>query len=195
MTEIVGREEELSALHAFVGDGPTGPRVLVLQGEAGIGKSTLWLAGVEHARERGWCVLSSRPAEAELALAHVGLGDLFDGVLDDVLPTLSAPRRHALEVALLREEPSGARVDRRALAVAVRAALEALSERGPVLLAVDDVQWLDASSAGALAFALRRQDRIAVRLLLSRRLGRGPARRRSTRRWWQTTSGGCKSVR
>jgi len=171
MIEIVGREEELAALHAFVGEAPAGPRALVLQGEAGIGKSTLWLAGVEHARERGWRVLSSRPAEAELALAHVGLGDLFEGVLDDVLPALSTPRRHALEVALLRQEPSGARVDRRALAVALRAALETLSDREPVLLAVDDVQWLDASSAGALAFALRRLDGAAVRLLLARRLG------------------------
>jgi DNA-binding CsgD family transcriptional regulator len=173
VTEIVGREEELAALHAFVGDGPTGPRAVLLQGEAGIGKSTLWFAGVERARERGWCVLSSRPAEAELALAHVGLGDLFEGVLDDVLPSLSTPRRHALEVALLRDEPEEARVDRRALAVAVRAALVALGDQGPVLLAVDDVQWLDASSASALAFALRRLDGSAVRLLLARRLGEG----------------------
>ncbi|HST17778.1 MAG TPA: AAA family ATPase [Gaiellaceae bacterium] len=173
MTEIVGREEELEALHAFVGDTPIGPRAVVLQGEAGIGKSTLWLAGVDDARERGWRVLSSRPAEAELALAHVGLGDLFDGVLDDVLPSLSTPRRHALEVALLREEPTEARVDRRALAVAVRAALEALSEREPVLLAIDDVQWLDASSAGVLAFALRRLEDSVVCLLLARRVGEG----------------------
>jgi DNA-binding CsgD family transcriptional regulator len=173
VTEIVGRDEELAELHAFVGDTPTGPRALVLQGEAGIGKSTLWLAGVEHARECGWLVLSSRPAEAELALAHVGLGDLLEGVLDDVLPSLSTPRRHALEVALLREEPSEARVDRRALAVAVRAALETLSERGLVLLAIDDVQWLDVSSAGALAFALRRLEGNTVRLLLARRLAEG----------------------
>ena len=79
MFEIVGREEELASLHAFIGDAPEGPAALVLEGEAGIGKSTLWLAGVEHARERGLRVLSSRPAEAERSLAHVGLGDLFDG--------------------------------------------------------------------------------------------------------------------
>jgi DNA-binding CsgD family transcriptional regulator len=174
-TEIVGREEELTRLQAFVGDAPIGARALVLQGEAGIGKSTLWLAGVAHARECGWRVLSSQPAEAELALAHVGLGDLFEGVLDEVVLSLTTPRRHALEVALLREEPSEARVDRRALAVAVRAALETLSQRGPVLLAVDDVQWLDASSSSALAFALRRLDGSAVRLLLARRLSEGSA--------------------
>ncbi|TMJ92900.1 MAG: ATP-binding protein, partial [Actinobacteria bacterium] len=99
--EIVSREEELGSLHAFVEEVREGPAALVLEGEAGIGKSTLWLAGVEHARARGLRVLSSRPAEAERSLAHVGLGDLFEHVLDEVLPALPAPRRRALEVALL----------------------------------------------------------------------------------------------
>ena len=114
MFEIVGREEELGSLYAFIGEAGGGLAALVLEGEAGIGKSTLWLAGLEHARTRGLRVLSSRPAEAERSLAHVGLGDLFADVLDDVLPALPAPRRRALEVALLREEASGYPVDDRA---------------------------------------------------------------------------------
>src|SRR5437899_11491627 len=114
--EIVSREEELASLHAFIGEAQGGPAALVLEGEAGSGKSTLWLAGVEHARSRGLRVLSSRPAEAERSLAHVGLGDLFEDVLDEVLPALTAPRRRALEVALLRKEESGDPVDHRALA-------------------------------------------------------------------------------
>src|SRR5438128_1686751 len=150
MFDIVGREEELASVHAFIGDVQGRPAALVLEGEAGIGKSTLWLAGVEHARARGLRVLSSRPAEAERGLAHVGLGDLFEGVLDDVLPALSMPRRRALEVALLLEEASDDPVDHRALAVAVRGVLQLLSEREPMLIAVDDVQWLDASSSSAL---------------------------------------------
>src|SRR5712692_5952202 len=116
--EIVGREEELGSLQAFIGRAEGGPAALVLDGEAGIGKSTLWVAGVEHARAGGLRVLTSRPAEAERGLAHVGLGDLFDDVLDDVLPALSMPRRRALEAALLREDASGDPVDQRALAVA-----------------------------------------------------------------------------
>ena len=104
--EIVGREEELGSLYAFLGGAGGRLAALVFEGEAGIGKSTLWLAGLEHARTRGLRVLSSRPAEAERSLAHVGLGDLFEDVLDDVLPALTAPRRRALEVALLREEAS-----------------------------------------------------------------------------------------
>ena len=118
-------------------------------------------------------MLSSRPAEAERALAHVGLGDLFEEVLADVAPLLSMPRRRALEVALLHEEAADEPVDHRALGVAVRDVLHVLGERGPVLLAIDDVQWLDAPSASALAFALRRLAASPVLLLLARRLADG----------------------
>jgi len=173
--EIVGREDELASLCTFLGPAAAGQAALVLEGEPGIGKSTLWLAGVEDARGRSFLVLSSRPAEAERGLAHAGLGDLFEGVLDDVLPELSAPRRRALEIALLVEEASGDAVDPRALAVAVRGALEVLSAKGPLVIAIDDVQWLDASSSSALAFALRRLDESDMRLLLARRLADGIA--------------------
>ena len=178
--DIVGREAELAALQAFVDGARPGPAALVLEGEPGIGKSTLWLAGVEHARASGLRVLSSRPAETEYDLAHVGLGDLLEDVLDEVLPTLTLPRRRALEVALLRDEAPGERVDRRALAVALRDVLQLLGEREPILVAVDDVQWLDASSAGALAFALRRLAPSRVLVLLARRLAPGTAAQATT---------------
>jgi DNA-binding CsgD family transcriptional regulator len=167
---IVSREDEVALLHAFVARAEQGPAALLLEGEAGIGKSTLWRAGVEHARDEGLRVLSSRPAEAERGLAYAGLSDLFEGVLDDVLPALSLPRRRALEVALLLEDAPGEPVDRRALGVAVRESLELLADRGPLLIAVDDVQWLDASSASTLAFALRRIAARPVLLMLARRL-------------------------
>ena len=61
--EIVGREEELASIRAFLDRKDEGAFALVLEGDAGIGKSTLWLAGVEHARSRGLRVLRSRPAE------------------------------------------------------------------------------------------------------------------------------------
>jgi DNA-binding CsgD family transcriptional regulator len=170
--EIVGREDQLASVHAFIDEAEAGA-ALLLEGEAGIGKSTLWLAGVEHARQQGMRVLTSRPAEAELGLAHVGLGDLFEGVPDDVLPALSAPRRRALEIALLKADAPGDPVDHRALAVAVRDSLQLLSEGEPVLVAVDDIQWFDLSSSSALAFALRRLAASRVFLLLSRRLADG----------------------
>jgi len=150
---IVGREEERTSLEAFVGRAEAGAAALVLEGEAGIGKSTLWHAGVELARSRGLRVLVSRPAEAESGLAYAGLGDLFEDALADVAPLISVPRRRALEIALLCEEAANDPVDHRALGVAVRDVLHVLSERKPILLAVDDVQWLDASSSSALAYA------------------------------------------
>jgi len=167
--EIVGRDAELASINAFIGEMEGGAAALVLEGEAGVGKSTLWEAGIEHARARGLRVLSSRPAEAERGLGNVGLGDLLEGVVDDVLPALLTPRRRALQVALLREEASGDPVDRRTLAVAVHDALQLLSERGPTLIAVDDVQWLDSASAAAVAFALRRLGSDGVLVLLARR--------------------------
>ncbi|MCA1481061.1 AAA family ATPase, partial [Bradyrhizobium sp. NBAIM08] len=118
---IVGREDEVGALCAFFdGEAASGSAALALEGEAGIGKSTLWRAAVEEARGRGLRVLSTRTVESERALAHVGLGDLLDDVLDEVLPALSLPRRRALEVALLVAEAEERRVDSRALGVAVR---------------------------------------------------------------------------
>jgi DNA-binding CsgD family transcriptional regulator len=167
--QIVGRESELGSISALLDGSVASPTGIVLEGEPGIGKSTLWLAAVTTARERGFVVLVACPAEAEGGLAHVGLGDLFDGVLDDVIGELSPPRRRALDVALLRDSAAGEATDDRALAVAVRDVLNLLSKQKPVVVAIDDVQWLDASSASALAFALRRLGG-SVRLVFARRL-------------------------
>jgi DNA-binding CsgD family transcriptional regulator len=174
-SEIVGRDAELETVRAFVERSSGGSHAFVLEGEAGIGKSTIWRAGVEKARDQGLHVLTSRPAEAERGLAHAGLGDLFERVLEDVLPALSTPRRRALEVALLVEE-GRAVADPRTLAVAVWSGLELLAAEVPIVVAIDDVQWLDPSSTSALAFALRRLREQPVRLLLARRLGEGQER-------------------
>lgn len=187
--EIVGREEELSSLRAFVDDVGRGPTTLVLEGVAGIGKTTLWEAAVEHAHAQGSTVLASRPADAERALGHAGLGDLLEDVGDDTLSALLTPRRRALQVALLREEASSDPVDHRTLAVALRDVLQLLGERGPILIAVDDVQWLDPSSSRALAFALRRLDASRVNVLLARRLGEGVQQSEVEQPWVQSASG------
>jgi DNA-binding CsgD family transcriptional regulator len=164
--EVVGRELELGSVRAFVERSDEGSAALVIEGEPGIGKSTLWRAGVDHASDRAMHVLLARPAEAESRLLYSALADLFEGALDGVLPRLTAPRRRALEGALLLEEADGG--DDRALAVAVRDALQLLAEAAPVLIAIDDVQWLDPSSASALAFALRRLGGSPVLALLAR---------------------------
>jgi DNA-binding CsgD family transcriptional regulator len=172
--DVIGRDEDLRSLHAFLDRRPAapGPIAIALEGDAGIGKSTLWSAAVDAVRDRGLRVLSSRPAESERGLAHAGLGDLFDGALEDVLPSLTAPQRRALEVALLVEDAEGRPVDTRALGVAVRNALQLLAEDG-LVVAIDDLQWLDASSATALGFALRRLPDTSMLLVWTRRLDAG----------------------
>src|SRR4051812_28402229 len=167
---LIGRDEELALVRAFVDRAEDGFASLTLEGEAGIGKSTLWLAAVDRARSRGLRLLSARPAEAEMGLAHAGLGDLFENVLDEVLGRLSAPRRRALEGVILLEDSPPDGLDPRALGIAVRDALHALAEQGPLVVAIDNLQWLDPASAAALAFALRRLDASPLRLLLTRRL-------------------------
>jgi DNA-binding CsgD family transcriptional regulator len=166
--KVVGREEELARVCGFLDEPRDELAALLLAGEAGIGKSTIWLAGVEHAQETGARILVSRPAEAERGLAHAGLADLFDGVLGDLLPQLAAPRRRALEVALLLEEPDTA-VDPRALATATRSVLQLIAGQGRTVIAIDDVQWFDTSSAAALTFALRRLGDTPLILLLAER--------------------------
>jgi DNA-binding CsgD family transcriptional regulator len=170
--EIVGRDGELGSLYASLDRrvASHGPTAIALEGDAGIGKSTLWRAAVEAARERGLRVLVARPAESERGLAYTALGDLFEGVLEEVLPELAPPRRRALEVALLVEDAAGDPTDARALGVAVRSALQLLAEDG-LVVAIDDLQWVDASSANALGFALRRLPEARLLLVWTRRLG------------------------
>jgi len=169
-SEIVGRGGELGYLYGFLDRPDREVRALVLEGEAGIGKSMLWTAGVAAARERGFQVLSSRPAEAERGLPHVVLADLLEGVAEEMLPSLSPPRRLALEGALLMDRSPGDALDPRALGVAVRTCFQVLAAQRPLVLAIDDIQWVDPSSAQVLAFALRRLHAERTLLLLARRL-------------------------
>ena len=153
---VIGRDDELAVLCGFLVLLEPGPAALVVEGEAGIGKTTLWRAGVDAARELSLLVLTATPAEAETKLSFAALGDLLEGVLDEVLPKLPAPQRRALEVALLLNEADGPPPDQRAIALGFLGAIRVLSQTQRVVVAVDDVQWLDGASAFVLEFALRR---------------------------------------
>jgi DNA-binding CsgD family transcriptional regulator/tetratricopeptide (TPR) repeat protein len=165
---LVGREVEAAVLADFLAAGQSTPQGLVLDGEAGIGKTTLFDATVTWAREQGYAVFWCRPAGAEAALSFAALADLLRPVLPEGLGRLPAPQRRALAAALLLEEVEGSAPEERAIAFAV---FQLLGERGgePLLIAVDDVQWLDAASASVLAFALRRVAAAPAAILVARR--------------------------
>jgi len=131
--------------------------VLALWGEAGIGKTTVWNAGLLAAADRGYTVLAFRAAAAEIRLSYAGLTDLMADVAADDLARLPDPQRRALDAALLRGiAEDGHPPDARAVAAGLLSVLERLASRTPVLVAVDDVQWLDEPTRQAVAFAVRR---------------------------------------
>ena len=171
---IVGREDELAALAQFLSRDDW-PRTLLLEGQPGAGKTTLWEHAVAAARDR-FHVLTARPLETEAKLAHSGVGDLL-GDVHAALDELPAPQAHALRAALLLETPDSGGVDQRGVALGFLGVLRALAAERPVLVAVDDVQWLDGASSRVLLSAARRLDEEQVALLLalreSERLGLG----------------------
>ncbi len=171
---LLGRSEELAALARLIEHTAVRPHGLLLDGEAGIGKTTLWRKGIELARESDYRVLACEPTPTEARLAFTGLGDLFDDIPLEMLERLPPPQRSALAVSLLLVEPSGDRIDQHAVALAALALIRTVASSSPTLIAIDDVQWLDSSSAQVLAFALRRLHEGRIGLLVTRRTGEGP---------------------
>jgi DNA-binding CsgD family transcriptional regulator len=131
------------------------PALAVVAGEAGIGKTALWLAAIEAGTAGGYLPLSCRPTEAETAYSFAGLADLVGGVADDVLARLPAPQKRALEAALGIAEGAGS-IDDRLVAFAFLSALKGLAEERRLLVAVDDLHWLDQPSLALLQYALPR---------------------------------------
>jgi DNA-binding NarL/FixJ family response regulator len=149
---LFGRDHELRAALALL-DG-FGARGLIISGEPGIGKTAIWRELLHHARAGGFDVLRAMPSGAEVQLTFAALGDLVDDLGPAALARLAPPQRRALEVALLRAE--GTVADERAVSVALLELLRNAAAQRPLLIGIDDLQWLDAPSAGALSFALRR---------------------------------------
>jgi DNA-binding CsgD family transcriptional regulator len=168
--ELVGRESETGAVQAWVDLLADGPAALVVRGDPGIGKTSVWAAATDLATAAGALVLVSRPVEAEMPLGYAGLGDLLEPVADRVLAALTEPLAADLAAALLLRDGS-APSDPLVVARATLAALRDLAAETPVVVAVDDGQWLDPASARALAFALRRLTTEPVGVLVALRTG------------------------
>ena len=170
---VFGRGRELGAVAAFLDGLPSGPSGLLLEGEAGIGKTTVWMAGLADAAARSYLILPARPTESEAKLSFAALGDLLGGVIERVLVGLPAPQQNALQVALLLKDPEGTPLEHRAVCAAFLGVVRLLAAHSPVVIAVDDLQWLDRPSAVTLDYVLRRLEKEPVGLLASVRVGAG----------------------
>ena len=124
--QLVGRDDELGAIIGVLDSPEQLPGAVVLPGEAGIGKTTLWLAGIDAAAARGYRILSSRPSGAETRFSFAGLTDLLGDAAADVVAELPPIQRRALEAALLLGEAE-IDADDRAVAAAFLAALRRLA--------------------------------------------------------------------
>src|SRR3954465_2247148 len=165
--QVIGRNAELVAVEQFLESSAEEPTGLVFFGEPGIGKTALWRASLAVADGHGMRILSCTPAESERALALGGLTDLLAEGGDDELRFLPAVQREAVETALLRGAPDAAFPDRRALSVATPSFLRELASDKPLLIAVDDAQWLDDSSSAVLAYAIRRIREPRLRVMVT----------------------------
>ena len=172
---MFGREAERAQVELVLDAVAHGPAALVIEGAPGIGKTTLWRKAVESARQREYRVLEAAPSEPDEPLAFAGLGDVFERLPDRVLEGLSEPQRRAFEVALFLDRSSAAPSDLEALPRAILAALRWMSIESPVVVAIDDEQWLDRPSARVLGFAICRLRDERVGVLLSRRSESGGA--------------------
>ncbi|MCC8246216.1 helix-turn-helix transcriptional regulator [Saccharothrix luteola] len=154
--DLVGREPEVAVAAGVLDRARTGAACLVVSGEAGIGKTALWEHVLRDAERRGYAVLSCRPAQPEARLSYGALIDLVERVDDELIARLPGPRRSALDVALLRRDAEDGPGDPRAVHVAVLDIVRAMAATAPVVLAVDDAQWLDEPTAAVLEYVVRR---------------------------------------
>ncbi|MGB8500757.1 ATP-binding protein, partial [Mycobacterium sp.] len=151
----MNRPVEFRAVDDFLNSAAAEPSALVVEGEPGIGKTTLWLAATDLARERGFHVFAARPAASESMLAYASLADMLNSVDAAVVASLPPPQCLALDRVMLQANGNGA-TDERTVAAGFLSLLNALAGELPLLLAIDDLQWLDSSSKLILGFAARR---------------------------------------
>src|SRR3984957_3515270 len=147
---LVGRDRAIAAMNTFLGKVRLGPRALIVEGDPGIGKTAVWRATLDAARDGGCVVLEAAGESVEAQMSFVGLADLVGERYDDFAGVLPSRQRDALNHALLRgAEGAALAPDARTIGTALRSAVVALARQAPVIVAVDDLQWLDAASAEA----------------------------------------------
>jgi DNA-binding CsgD family transcriptional regulator len=141
----------------------------VIEGEPGIGKTTVWREVTLRAHELGYAVLAARPTAGAQSLSFSTLDALMAQVDDSLLDELPGPARTAVDAALLRSRPPSGPPEPRAVATAFLATLHELARAQPVLVAVDDMQWVDEASWAILEYTARRLDESRTRILATTR--------------------------
>lgn len=149
------REAESRESSKFLARIEGGPAGLVFEGAAGIGKTTVWLETIRRATESSFCVLTARASAAEAKLSYAALADLLATLEPALFDQLPPVQRVALDRVLLRGH-DGPDTDEHAAAAAFLSVLRLLAQQSPVLVAIDDLQWLDSPSRAVVAFAARR---------------------------------------
>jgi DNA-binding CsgD family transcriptional regulator len=153
---LVGRDVELARLRHALGLAAR-PLQIVVRGEPGIGKTALWQDALHRLDDGSRTLLVSRPTEAESHLPYAALMDLLaDAVGDEQLARLPTPQRVAVEIALVRRGIDDAGASELAVSAGVLHLLAELADRRPLVVALDDAQWVDVASAQTLSFVLRR---------------------------------------
>jgi predicted ATPase len=151
---LIGREEELGRFIALIDAVHDRGGALVLRGDAGVGKSTVLAAASARARDEGLRVLKTTAVESERNLPFAGLHELLLPFLDR-LDRLPEVQRHALEMAL-GLVPRDAVPDIFLIGLATLGLVAGAATEGPVLLVVEDAQWIDRPSGLVLGFVARR---------------------------------------
>ncbi len=151
--QLIGRDLDVGFVRGFVDDATVRGGALLVSGDAGVGKTALLDVAVLHAEAAGTRVVRAAGAEFEAELGFSGLSVVLHPLLDD-LPMLPPLHRQALSVALGLDagSPSG----RLVVSNAVLALLRDAAATRPLLVVVDDLQWLDRASSLVLASAVRR---------------------------------------
>ena len=150
---LTGRDADVEFVRGFVADAAAGGEALLVSGDAGVGKTALLDVAALHAEAAGTRVVRAVGAEFEAELGFSGLNVVLHPLLDG-LPMLPSLHRQALRIALGLD--AGLPSDRMVVSNAVLALLRDAAATRPLLVMVDDLQWLDRASSLVLASAVRR---------------------------------------
>jgi DNA-binding CsgD family transcriptional regulator len=169
MDVLIGRDREIKALEQLIDHVHERGAAILVRGAAGIGKSALLSAARENARERGLRSLYAIGVQSETHLAFSGLHQLLRPILGDAAD-LPEPQRDAL-LAAFGMAPTSRGPDPFLIALSVLNLLSSAAAHSPLLVVVDDVQWLDRSTCDVIAFVARRLESDPILLLCALRDG------------------------